>query len=243
MEEGIPGNILLTNQNSSISAIADISISLEDGGQNFNSKKVQDNSSEINDQTEISSDVATDFILENDATRKIIEELTEWKEKEQKKFSKYLKSDYQTKKLLCEEKLARKSKKLNELSQSLKTIHDALDQQNLEEVQKEESNIRKQQELQRSYIDELTALRERMKQTEENSLKEINDKDARIQELESIKNELYDKLETSVRENGRLMKNLEDLNHKYENLKYKNVASRRVVSSSTCRMVSSLTIH
>ena len=89
----------------------------------------------------------------------------------------------------------------------------------------------------------MTALRERMKQTEENSLKEINDKDARIQELESIKNELYDKLETSVRENGRLMKNLEDLNHKYENLKYKNVASRRVVSSSTCRMVSSLTIH
>ncbi|CAG9809172.1 unnamed protein product [Chironomus riparius] len=236
------GNILLTNQNETVSAMAEIFVYLDDAGLNFNAKRVE-NLPEMNEDPKIdiakTIEIQKEELFDESIAYKMINELEDWKEHQQTNFlfelkrteEKYLeklRTDFNNMKASYEDKFEEKNNELQVLTKTLEDAHNSLKQKNLQHVRNEDSAQKMKQELEKSYADKLLMIKERTKQLEQEFMHELNMKNLKIEELECSNKQLYEKVNFLTHENCDLKGKIDCMNAKYEDLKSNLVPKQEV---------------
>lgn len=198
------GNILLTNQHESVSALAQIFVYLDDHGLNFNARISHPEAQFFNNENEphVSNLNVTKtlndqkvHLFDEDIAYKMIEELNEWKEQEQNKFLSELKKTeenyleklsiaWHEKKKKHEEEFEDKTKKLASLSKSLQEVQKSFQERDDLRMKSEEEIISYKLDLERAFKDQLLVFKERAKQLQDDLMYEIKVKEIKIDELE-----------------------------------------------------------
>lgn len=205
-KEKTSGNILLTNQNESVSALAQIFVYLDDLGLNFNAKISRTESQVFHDEFEpphMSSMNVTktldnnqkSALFDEDIAYKMIEELEEWKVQEQNTFLMELKKTEKTyldklnaawadRKKHYEVELMEKTNKLSVLSKSLQDLQKNLAERDEMQLKTEDEIINYKHDLERAYKDQLLVIKEKARQLEDDLMHEMRLKDIKIDELQ-----------------------------------------------------------
>lgn len=241
-KEMTSGNILLTNQNETVSAMADVFVYLDDAGINLNARGLENQSKKVDDpKIDVAKtiEIQKEELFDESIAYKMINELEDWKEHQQKTFllelkrteEKYvekLRDEFNNMKASYEDKFVEKNNELQVLAKSLEDAHNSLKQKNLQHVRNEDNVQKMKQELEKSYADKLLMIKERTKQLEQEFMHELNMRNLKIEELECSNKQLYEKVNFLTHENCDLKGKIDCMNAKYEDLKLNLVPKEEV---------------
>lgn len=245
------GNILLTNKNETVSAMAEIFVYLDDAGLNFNAKRME-NLPDMDEDPKIDMaralEIQKEELFDESIAYKMIDELESWKEHQKKQFmselkrteEKYLeklKDDFNHMKASYEDKYEQKNNELQVLTRTLEDAHNSLKQKNLQHVRNEDNVQKMKQELEKSYADKLQMIKERTMNLEQEFMHELNMKNIKIESLECSNKQLYEKVNFLTHENCDLKTKIDCMNAKYDDLKL-NLVPKEEVETLIQEMVS-----
>jgi hypothetical protein len=245
------GNILLANQNETVSAMAEIFVYLDDAGLNFNAKRME-NIPDMDEDPKIDKaralEIQKEELFDESIAYKMIDELESWKEHQKKQFMSELKhtedlyleqlrAEFNKLKASYEDKYEEKNNELQALTKELEDAHNSLKQKNLQHVRNEDSAQRMKQELEKSYADKLQMIKERTKNLEQEFMHELNMKNIKIESLECNNKQLHEKVNFLTHENCDLKSKIECMNAKYDDLKL-NLVPKEEVENLIQEMVS-----
>lgn len=198
----IEGNILLTNQNDTVTAFAQITAFIKNEGFNFNSKTIEVQSQD-KVQMEVQIDEHKKWLFDESIAYNMILELEEWKNTERNNFLgdlkrtevEYLdklKKDFDETRANYEETLLQKNQKLMKLTQTLEETQKSMEIRKLETFATEErvqlESIKN--ELETAYREKLMMIKEETKQLEQDLMGHLKMKDVQIKQLEASSSEL-----------------------------------------------------
>ena len=220
-KEKTKGIALLQSQTEQITSMANISVSLDDLGINFNAQPnttpyqvMQNDFDASRCETNVTRTVDEQkmMLLDEHFSYKMIEELDEWKSSQQEAFIEdlkkkelqfldRLKSDWNEKKAKYEHELVMKSDKLTNLTKSLQDVQKNLKTKDSQHLKDEQEIERVKQELEKSFNDQVMAIRERARRMEDDLLHEMKLKDIRFEDIERcnqhLKAENFELLQTT----------------------------------------------
>lgn len=198
-KERVGGTILLKDKSEQVAAMANIFVRLEDKGINFNAQtnaSTTDIQQSIYDEPRSAMNVTkTVSALDDSFAYNLIDELDEWKTKQQNSFMdglqqkeaacmERLKRSWEEKRAIAEQEFVIKASKLESLTQSLQETQKSLKDKDKRYMRDDEEIHALKQQLEKSYKDQLSAIRERARRMEEDLLHEVKLKDVRFQDLE-----------------------------------------------------------
>lgn len=245
------GNILLKNQNETVTALAEVFVFLDDAGLNFNSQRIEAESEHCDELNATKTiEVQKELLFDEELAHGMIEELENWKEQEKMKFlvdlkqneQKYLeklKDEFNTMKASYENKYIEKSEQLKLLSRSLEDAHNAIKHENSQNAQSEENLNKMKGEIEQAYADKLRVIKERTKQLEQDFVNELKLKDIKIQEMECNNKILLEKVQYLTHENCDLKETIDKLNGNFESLRG-NLVPKEELDNLVREMVSFL---
>lgn len=208
-KENLTGNILLTNQNESVTTMAQIYVYLEDSGVNFNAARICKTESQVfnEEQPPYSSNTlpvvvehkVSQELFDEDIAYKMIQELEDFKEREQETFLLDLKKKellyieefkaaFWKKKQQYLQEMAEKSEKLSELTKTLEETQQSIVTQNVHMQHKSSSDIQNiKRDLEHAFKNQLVVIKTRAKQLEDDLFHELKINENKIEELEQRK--------------------------------------------------------
>lgn len=186
-KEKANGSILLHDKAEHVTAMATIFVCLEDLGINFNARHSENVHTEMNVTKTIEEQKL--MLMDENYSYKIIEELEDWKAKEQDSFLvdikkretfflNQMKEAWQQKQSKYEQELISRTDKLQILTQSLEDARNNLKDKQQQSLQEMKNDIEK------SYNDQLIVIKERARRIEDDLLHEMKLKDIRFLEIE-----------------------------------------------------------
>lgn len=242
-EESIICNILLKNLNDVVIALAAIEINLTDNGLNLNASVNITNSEVYNDSLvnatrTIVNEQNDEMSFNANIAYKMIEELDEWKQREQEKFLYELKDtennflnrikrDWNLIKVKYETEYIEKS---NALSTALKSIEHVQKSLTYNEIVKETENMEDlKRELEKSFKNQLIIIQDHAKCIEKDLTQELQMKELKFKELNCCNEQLRE-------ENCELRKMNECLQAEINELRF-NLVSKNEVEKLVTKMV------
>lgn len=234
-KEKLGGMIMLQDEAGNVNAMAKIFAYLEDLGINFNAQTAPE---VLQQPMQASKTVAENkmYVMDENYSYKVIEELEDWKMKEQdtfladlkhkeSQFLEHLKGVWQQKQSKYEIDLVSRSDRLSTLIQSLEAKKSL--------YSKENQNFQKfRDELQKTHNDQLMAIREQARRLEDDLMHELKRKDIRFEDLQRCNEQLKV-------ENRELRQRNECLQVELRDLKA-NLVPREDLEAMICKMVSGL---
>lgn len=187
-QEKITGIILLENEYSEQVGMAHVHVEIEDLGINFNA-----HNSVIGGSNRKNRDTAQN-LLNEDLAYKMIEELEDWKIKQQEEFISELKrheiehlahlsNEWQRRRVEQETKLMKKMEHCNLLTKALEEAQIALKERNNAELVREQSLLKAKMDMEKCYEKKLATLRERIRILEEDVGSQRKFDENRVKEL------------------------------------------------------------
>lgn len=253
------GNILMQNQINSINGMANVSASLEDLGMNHNStvktvlsQVVQERPGVQRSEMNVTHTVEDpkSAMLDDNLAYKMIEELSEWKAKQQENFisdlklkeTQYLEQLHDTwiqKQEKCEEDLVMKANQLNVLTKAMKDQQQQLKDKDRKQSRDGQELQTMKQELEKHFNSQLMAIRERARRMEDDLLHEIKLKDIRYEDNDRC-------LQHLKAENCELRQRNECLTAELNEVKGSSVPKHEVESllqEMVCNLIFALLVH
>lgn len=215
-KERTSGIVSLRDQNEQVTAMARISVNLDDLGINFNAQlkttpnQVMQNDCEMNVTRTL--DEQKMMMLDESFSYKMIEELDEWKARQQEAFITdlkkkelqlldRLKTEWNDKQAKYEQELVMKSDQLTKLTNSLQDVQKNLKTKDTQQLKDEQEVRNVKQELEKSFTNQVMAIRERARQMEDDLLHSMKLKDIRFEDIERcnqhLKTENFELLQTT----------------------------------------------
>lgn len=231
-KENAPGLVLLQDKIGQVVAMANLSVHIKDLGINFTTKFKTPTSQTVQDHFDIySSDINVTrrldsnqkmSVIDETSTHQIVEELDTWKEHMQNTFLEdlkrkeenlmdKLKSGWTQKQAIYEEDLIVRAGKLSTLTVSLEGAQKSLKEKERQYSRDETEIANKKRELEKSYNNQLLAIRERARRMESDLLHEMKLKEIRFQEIEQCNQHLKTENCELHQQNDSLIRKLKDL--------------------------------
>lgn len=198
-KEKMAGTILLQDKTDHVTAMASIYVYLEDLGVNFNSQLrtpiAQETLDACHSEMNVTRNMNEQKMLDENVTYKMIEELEEWKVNQQESFIADLKQKetqhlerlkfiWNEKQQKFEQELVMKADKLTTLTKTLQDAQSRLKDKDIRHSREEKDIQSVKQELEKSYNDQLLAIRERARRMEDDLLHEMKLKDIRFEDVQ-----------------------------------------------------------
>lgn len=193
-QEKTKGIVLLENEQNEQIAMAHISVQTEELGLNFNTDATLKARHQHKSQQ-------PQVFLDEDLAYKMIEELEEWKNMQQKDFMAELKrheithltqlsNEWQRKRRLEELKLQRKIEHCDRLTQTLEEAHNMFKERNRNDIEYEHTLMKTKSDLERCYAKKIDSLNGKIMQMEkENFIKQKND-ERMVKDIEAERDQL-----------------------------------------------------
>ena len=209
------GVILMETQTGQKIAMAHIFVYLDDLGINLNSQ-LKRHCTPFGEQN-------TAPYMDENLAYKIVEELEDWKNKQQEIFLVELKrkeisylaklsAEWQKKKAEQENQLAGKLDECTALSETLEAAHRTLQEKGIEKIEQEKLEERARNEVEKNYAKKFLELNEKCRRIEDDLSHQLKLETLRYRELEITK-------DTLLKENTRLETDMEELTTKYNEMK------------------------